>query len=48
VFVAAHGDGEVMAIAGGKTSAWARGVAAVGLAPDPQLQILVVAVNSHE
>jgi len=48
VFVAAHGDREVLAIDGGQTSAWARGAAAVALAPDPPLDLLVVAVNAHE
>lgn len=48
VFVAAHGDRDVLAINGGKTSTWARGVAAVALAADPQLNLLVVAVNAHE
>ncbi len=48
VFVAAHGDREVLAIAGGNTSAWARGAGAVALAPDPALGLLVVAVNGHE
>jgi DNA-binding beta-propeller fold protein YncE len=48
VFVAAHGDSEVLAINGGKTSTWARGAAAVALAADPKLNLLVVAVNAHE
>jgi outer membrane protein assembly factor BamB len=48
VFVAAHGDREVLAINGSSTAAWARGVAAVALAPDPALDLLVVAVNAHE
>lgn len=48
VFVAAHGDRDVLAIDDGRTSAWARGVAAVALAADPQLNQLVVAVNAHE
>lgn len=48
IFVAAHGDREVLAIDGGTTTAWARGAAAVALAPDPQLGLLVVAVNGHE
>jgi DNA-binding beta-propeller fold protein YncE len=48
IFVAAHGDREVLVIGGGSTRAWARGAAAVALAPDPSLRLLVVAVNSHE
>jgi hypothetical protein len=48
IFVAAHGDSEVLAIEGGHTSAWARGAGAVALAPDPALGLLVVAVNGHE
>jgi hypothetical protein len=48
IFVAAHGDREVLAIGGGRTSAWARGAAAVALAPDQALGLLVVAVNGHE
>lgn len=48
VFVAAHGDRHVLSIQKGQPSAWADGVAAVGLAPDPPLAILVVAVNAHE
>lgn len=49
VFVAAHGDRAVLTISSsGKTTIWAQGVAAVALAPDPNLNLLVVAVNSHE
>jgi hypothetical protein len=48
IFVAAHGDRDVLAIAGGRSSAWARGAAAVAIAPDPSLELLVVAVNAHE
>jgi DNA-binding beta-propeller fold protein YncE len=48
VFVAAHGDRDVLAINGGHTTAWSRGAAAVALAPDPPLGYLVVAVNAHE
>lgn len=48
VFVAAHGDGEVLAIEGGHTTAWARGASPVALAADPPLGLLVVAVNAHE
>lgn len=48
VFVPAHGDHEVLAIGGGSIGHWARGAAAVALAPDPTLGLLVVATNSHE
>ena len=48
VFVAAHGDQEVLAIRGGKTETWAHGAGVVALAPDPSLRLLVVAVNAHE
>jgi hypothetical protein len=48
VFVAAHGDHEVLAIHGGATDHWAAGASAVALAADPTLGLLVVAVNSHE
>jgi hypothetical protein len=48
VFVAAHGDRDVLAIRNGHSSAWAHGAAAVALAPDPALGVLVVAVNAHE
>ena len=58
VFVAAHGDRQVLAIdpgcatcpgpAGNASNGWARGAAAVALAPDPSLDLLVVAVNAHE
>jgi len=48
VFVAAHGDHEVLRIAGGPIVAWAKGAPAVALAPDSQLNLLVVAVNGHE
>lgn len=48
VYVAAHGDRDVLRIEGGSTSTWARGAAAVALAPDPALHLLVVAVNAHE
>ena len=48
VFVAAHGERDVLSIQNGRTTAWARGAAAVGLAPDPPMAILVVAVNAHE
>lgn len=48
IFVAAHGEREVLAIRNGSASAWARGIAAVGLAADSQLSLLVVVVNAHE
>ncbi len=48
ILVAAHGDQDVLAIRGGRSDAWARGAAAVALAPDPSLDLLVVAVNAHE
>jgi DNA-binding beta-propeller fold protein YncE len=48
IFVAAHGDRDVLAIQSGRSSAWAQGAAAVALAPDPGLGVLVVAVNAHE
>ena len=47
VLVAAHGEKSVLAI-GQRTAAWATGAAAVALAPDSPLNLLVVAVNSHE
>jgi hypothetical protein len=48
IFVAAHGEREVLSIRGSTTQRWTRGAAAVALAPDPALGLLVVAVNSHE
>jgi hypothetical protein len=48
VFVAAHGDHDVLAIRGGVATVWARGSAPVALAADPPLGYLVVAVNAHE
>lgn len=48
IFVAAHGDRDVLAIENGQATAWASGAAAVALAPDPALGYLVVAVNAHE
>ncbi len=48
IFVAAHGDRDVLVIESGQATAWARGAAAVALAPDPALGYLVVAVNAHE
>ena len=48
VFVAAHGDREVLAIRGGRTEKWALGAAAVAIAADPTLGVLLVTVNAHE
>ncbi len=48
VLVAAHGDRQVLAIQGGTTTVWASGAAAVAIAPDAPLNVLVVAVNAHE
>jgi hypothetical protein len=48
VYVAAHGDSDVLAIAGGSESAWAQGASAVALAADVPMNLLVVVVNSHE
>jgi DNA-binding beta-propeller fold protein YncE len=48
IFVAAHGDRDVLAIEPGRTSTWAEGAAAVALAADSALGYLVVAVNAHE
>ncbi|TMF44146.1 MAG: hypothetical protein E6I23_08330 [Chloroflexi bacterium] len=48
IFVAAHGERDVLAIRNGSPGGWARGAAAVGLAADPRLGLLVVAVNAHE
>jgi DNA-binding beta-propeller fold protein YncE len=48
IFVAAHGDREVLAIQDGRVNKWARGAGVVAIAPDPSLGLLVVAVNAHE
>jgi len=49
IFVAAHGEREVLAIStAGAVKTFARGLAAVALAPDVSLNLLVVAVNGHE
>ena len=48
ILAAAHGDHNVLAIEGGRSSAWAPGAPAVALASDPALDLLVVVVNSHE
>jgi outer membrane protein assembly factor BamB len=48
-FVAAHGDGKVLAVlADGKVKTWADRLPAVGLAADSALNLLVVVVNDHE
>lgn len=48
VLVAAHGDREVLAIDGGRIHHWAPGAAAVAIAADPALSLLVVVVNVVE
>ena len=48
VFVPAHGDEHVLVIDGSATVDWAQGIAPVGLAADPKLDLLVVVTNSHE
>ena len=48
VLVAAHGDHEVLAIAGGLTDHWGVGSSPVAIASDPALNLLVVAVNANE
>ena len=48
IFVPAHGDENVLVVDGSTTMAWAQGIAPVGLAPDPALNLLVVVTNSHE
>jgi len=49
IFVAAHGDRQVLAIStGGAVKTFAPDLSAVALAPDPALNLLVVAVNGHE
>jgi hypothetical protein len=48
VLVAAHGDRSVIAIRDGRSTTWARGAAAIALAPAPSLGLLVVGVNGHE
>jgi len=48
IFVAAHGDHEVLTLQDGQVNAWARGASPVALAPDQPLGYLVVAVNAHE
>jgi hypothetical protein len=48
IFVAAHGDGNVLVLQDDRSSTWARGSAPVALAPSDSLGLLVVAVNAHE
>jgi DNA-binding beta-propeller fold protein YncE len=48
VLVAAHGDQEVLAIDDGLIHHWAVGSSPVAMAPDPTLDVLVVAVNANE
>ena len=48
IYVAAHGSKQVATINGSHVGAWAQGAAAVAIAPDFPLNLLVVAVNSHE
>lgn len=48
VFVAAHGDRAVIALRGQQQRNWVTGAAVVALAPDPQLGLVAVVVNSHE
>ena len=48
IFVAAHGDRDILAIRGARTMAWAPGAPAVALAPDPSQDLLVVVVSGHE
>ena len=48
-FVAAHGEGQVLAVlADGTVKTWAERLPAVALAADPVLNLLVVVVNNHE
>jgi hypothetical protein len=48
IFVAAHGDGNVLVLQDDHSSTWARGSAPVALAPSDSLGLLVVVVNAHE
>jgi hypothetical protein len=48
VFVAAHGDRDVLAIKNGHAAAWAAGASAVAIAADSALGLLVIVVNAHE
>ena len=48
IFVPAHGDERVLVIDTTGTTAWAQGIAPVGLAVDATHNLLVVVTNSHE
>ncbi len=48
VFVAAHGDREVLVLRAGRSFSWARGADAVALAPDAGLGLLVVVTDAAE
>jgi DNA-binding beta-propeller fold protein YncE len=48
VFVAAHGDHEVLVLRDGTQLHWARGAEVVALAPDPALNLLVVVADADE
>lgn len=48
ILVASHGDREVLAMDGGRTSSWAHGASAVAIANDQPLNLLLVMVNDHE
>jgi DNA-binding beta-propeller fold protein YncE len=48
VFVAAHGDREVLVLRNGRMTVWAKGAEAVALAPDAPLGLLVVLADADE
>ena len=48
VFVAAHGDRDVLVLRGGRQLRWAPGAEAVALAPDAALGLLVVVTDAGE
>ena len=48
IFVAAHGDNQVLVLQDDHSSAWARGSAPIALATSDALGLLVVVVNAHE
>jgi hypothetical protein len=48
IFVAAHGDKQVLVLQDDHSSKWARGSAPVSLATSEALGLLVVAMNAHE
>lgn len=48
ILVSSHGDREVLVMESGRTSAWAHGAAAVAIAADQALSLLLVVVNNHE